>query len=254
MLLHTHQLIILTVISPRACTDQMFEVIIRLHRNRILGRLGSRHFKRPDYERGPDKRARLPARLRKLMGELSSLIVRHSGSNELEALSHELSLFEEALQDLESSNDTTRLAAIGNAIKSAFDITQDGISLPTRLRSLGCPESELEARAVEEINKVANYWRICKTLPRWSRSSRYRGLFSGTRLETIEPYEKLFSNGFYRHVHAELQMISFYELSSLERWPRSIGASKDACFLCHAFVSAHGQFYLTRSHGQVFNQ
>jgi OTT_1508-like deaminase len=59
-----------------------------------------------------------------------------------------------------------------------------------------------------------------------------------------------------RHVHAEVQMVVFYETYSVpaERWPRVMGAFKEACFLCHEFVAAHGRFAFLTAHRQIFHQ
>jgi len=56
-------------------------------------------------------------------------------------------------------------------------------------------------------------------------------------------------------VHAEIQMLVHHQRSPTSSlWPRCIGTSKSACFLCHCFLSAHGQYSVPESHGEVFEQ
>lgn len=54
-------------------------------------------------------------------------------------------------------------------------------------------------------------------------------------------------------IHAEIQLICYYELSSSSGiTPRVICSSKDACFLCNAFIRMHGKMYVPRSHGRLY--
>ena len=87
-------------------------------------------------------------------------------------------------------------------------------------------------------------------------SRSYRALFTRLRLETLEHYEPSSTLGMKlkRFVHAEVQMVVFLETSSPPPWPRVIGASKEACFLCDSFIKAHGYFYLSKAHRKVFHQ
>ncbi|KAI9855733.1 MAG: hypothetical protein M1824_005893 [Vezdaea acicularis] len=53
-------------------------------------------------------------------------------------------------------------------------------------------------------------------------------------------------------VHAEIQLIFFYELHPAEIPPRVICSGKSACFLCNLFVKLHGRFYMARTHGVLY--
>ena len=112
----------------------------------------------------------------------------------------------------------------------------------------------MRVREVREVSKIANYWRICCSLAHLSRS--YRILFARPQLETLEPYKPTAMERMKvkRFVHAEVQMVVFYETCFPPPWPRAIGASKEACFLCDAFISAHGYFYLSKAHRQLFHK
>ncbi|KAF3399522.1 hypothetical protein DPV78_006381 [Talaromyces pinophilus] len=53
-------------------------------------------------------------------------------------------------------------------------------------------------------------------------------------------------------IHAEIQLIFHCELHLDVKFPRVIGSSKDACFLCDAFISLHGKTYTPRCHGRLY--
>ncbi|RYP49301.1 hypothetical protein DL769_011090 [Monosporascus sp. CRB-8-3] len=55
-------------------------------------------------------------------------------------------------------------------------------------------------------------------------------------------------------IHAEVQLIYYCELhsSSMALWPRVIRSSKDACWLCNAFILTHGKMYTSKCHGKLY--
>ncbi|KXH65859.1 hypothetical protein CSAL01_02908 [Colletotrichum salicis] len=55
-------------------------------------------------------------------------------------------------------------------------------------------------------------------------------------------------------VHAEVQLIYHYHLKDRpsELPPRVIRSSKDACYLCNAFIEAEKTFYTSRCHGRLY--
>lgn len=59
-------------------------------------------------------------------------------------------------------------------------------------------------------------------------------------------------------VHAEVKLLSFYELLRLEAptrsflMPRAVCSSKDACWLCDALITAHGAMFTPRCHGVLY--
>ena len=54
-------------------------------------------------------------------------------------------------------------------------------------------------------------------------------------------------------VHAEIQLLFYYEMNPDIRRPRVICSSKSACFLCDLFVKVHAKFYMARSHGVLYD-
>ena len=55
-------------------------------------------------------------------------------------------------------------------------------------------------------------------------------------------------------VHAEIQLLFFYELNSERIRPRTICSSKSACYLCDLFFRLHGQYYIPRTHGRLYHR
>ncbi|KAM5469181.1 hypothetical protein MauCBS54593_004533 [Microsporum audouinii] len=55
-------------------------------------------------------------------------------------------------------------------------------------------------------------------------------------------------------VHAEIQLLFFYEMHPGQPRPRVICSSKSACYLCNLFFGLHGEFNIPRSHGKLYNK
>ncbi len=55
-------------------------------------------------------------------------------------------------------------------------------------------------------------------------------------------------------VHAEIQLLFFYELNSERLRPRTISSSKSACYLCDLFFRLHGQYHVPRTHGRLYHR
>ena len=55
-------------------------------------------------------------------------------------------------------------------------------------------------------------------------------------------------------VHAEIQLLFYYERNSNDQPPRIICSSKKACFLCDLFFRIHGRFIVPSTHGRVYEK
>lgn len=53
-------------------------------------------------------------------------------------------------------------------------------------------------------------------------------------------------------IHAEIQLAYHYELNPSRLPPRVICSSKDACFLCNAFILMLGKMHMPRYHGRLY--
>lgn len=217
-----------------------------LNKNRILGRLASRHFNPPSHEKGPPRDA-LSTRLKILTQSLG-----HQHSTNVGELIHHVESFHIASVLVEESK--ADLDAIKGAVRAAFQLTVDGFSLLNRLQKANVPLYAMDQREVRELNKLGNYWRICLSLTHLCRS--YRSLFDNFRLEFIEPFAASVISGdnTRRHVHAEVQVLVHHEIKGRSNWPRAIGVSKESCFLCESFIKSHGSFFVSKAHRQVYHR
>ena len=55
-------------------------------------------------------------------------------------------------------------------------------------------------------------------------------------------------------VHAEMQLLAYYELHPSRLPPRVILSSKKACYLCNLFFRYHGKFFIANSHGRAYEK
>ncbi|KAF2685019.1 hypothetical protein K458DRAFT_486710 [Lentithecium fluviatile CBS 122367] len=53
-------------------------------------------------------------------------------------------------------------------------------------------------------------------------------------------------------IHAEIQLLFYCEMNTPRPPPRVICSSKDACFLCNAFILMHGKMHMPRYHGRLY--
>ena len=53
-------------------------------------------------------------------------------------------------------------------------------------------------------------------------------------------------------VHAEIQLLFFYESYRADLPPRVICSNKSPCYLCHLFFDLHGQFHVPATHGKLY--
>jgi hypothetical protein len=54
-------------------------------------------------------------------------------------------------------------------------------------------------------------------------------------------------------LHAEIQLVLFYEQHDSLLRPRVICSSKKACYLCNLFIKIHGQYHLPSTHGRLYD-
>ncbi len=140
----------------------------------------------------------------------------------------------------------------GNGSPSLEKYVFDNELVALDFRSLPC---------IRQIDKIGRYWGMCKSMAEDSR--KYPDLFASIKLNPpLSPYKapkSLITAGRARsthlHVHAEMQILAFYGLSSSAEIPkpRVIGVSRAACYLCNLFVQSHGQFFVTKTHGWLFD-
>jgi hypothetical protein len=242
---YTNELV--SEIKPEVFKEDAFDIAIRLNRNRVLGRLCSKWGTR--YHK-----VLLTIRWIKVL-ESHRAKVPAGKSEDFEAFLVDMKdLHLLVLQLEQSEKEDDNIPLIKSIAKKVYDITWADVPLLPRLIAFGFPESVFEKRDVRELLKIANYWRLCCNLEMYCRSRKYGSYFRTVDLQIVEPYftSKDPDTQEEKYIHAEIQLIVHHELSNRELWPRAIGASKEACFLCDAFIRAHAFFRVTKSHGCTF--
>ena len=80
--------------------------------------------------------------------------------------------------------------------------------------------------------------------------------YSGKTIDVIRKEFRLAIADYYISVkvHAEIQLLFFYELDPERLRPRTICSSKSACYLCNLFFSLHGKYYVPRTHGRLYHK
>lgn len=238
------------------------EIVIKLSRERIHGRLRSKHWKPPkDKLRSGIREAPLHQDLLTLLPELRKNHQTTQYCGELESLCEIYRNVDEGFAD-----DHQECHRLDRAVQSSFDFCQRiSPSTPNAVASSAigqaCSSNKpLQSKHVKQIEKIGRYQDLCIFFAK--AASRYPELFKASRLELLNPYSRtriLDSSkrepvNYY--VHAEIQMITFYDLTpSLKALaPRVLGVSKWACYLCNLFVSLHGKYFISKTHGRLYHQ
>jgi hypothetical protein len=227
--------------------EDVFDLAIRFNKNRVLGRLCSKWGTR--YHK-----ALLSTRWLKVLNSHRPLVPAET-SEDFEVFFTDMNdLHALVLQLEQSEQEGENIPLLKHIARNVHRMTWEGVPLLLRLNTFGFPESIFEKRDVRELLKLANYWRLCCNLEVHCRSRKYQSHFQTIDLQIVEPYfiSKDPNTQEERFIHAEIQLIVHHENSNQAVWPRAIGGSKEACFLCDAFIRAHGFFRVTKSHGCTF--
>jgi hypothetical protein len=107
-------------------------------------------------------------------------------------------------------------------------------------------------KLVRQVDKLGRYWGACKSLSCLARSKR--SSFQRFTFEAVEPYPRSKIAETKRTVHAEIQLLVYMSLNQLQSRPRSIGVSKAACYLCDKFITNHRKYFVSGTHGTLFDQ
>lgn len=120
----------------------------------------------------------------------------------------------------------------------------------------------LPREAYDRLNSPSHFPKIQDLVP-------LLGLMNGRRYDVSQisrcmaPSKNKFSHEMFSQetqkaleeskIHSEMQLIAFCEIESPpDLFPRVIASSKDACFLCNAFIKTHGKMHTSRTHGRLY--
>lgn len=155
------------------------------------------------------------------------------------------------------------LAILKDIVKQCHAVSTSGgtCTFEETVTSYGYdPKAVCKNKHIEQIYKLGRYWGLCVYLAAASR--KYWNTFQSMDLATIRPYRSIISpisskgGSVECYVHAEIQLLIYYDsnpdISILK--PRVLGVSKAACYLCNLFSKKHADFFLSQTHGQLYDQ
>jgi hypothetical protein len=221
-------------------------VVLDIHR--ILARLRSRH-----------------AKTRKSTGKPALITQLHEAINDKSVkartgLTKSLKDRAQSLQDLFSkleaiSNVNSNIAevheVIGEIVKQAHELTVAS-DLSEALQDSKL-ESGLKKHLTEAIGKLGRYYSAASELVCAARDRKCR-VFQNIRVEPFQIKKPASPTKAPWKIHAEIQLLFFYELYPGHPRPRIICASKSACYLCNLFSYLHGAFHVPRTHGRLYDK
>ncbi|TVY49255.1 hypothetical protein LOCC1_G000808 [Lachnellula occidentalis] len=235
--------------------SQLFEEIVSFSEKRIYGRMRTHHWVKPEHfgkgkSRLPPLYVRIDRILEGIWGPDGQIIA------EFASLRASVIALRDALEKVDQEDADDQANLLKDAILKSYDVSNQGSSksLETHLQILGLDERIQASREVAEIDKLSNYWGICKDLIRLSRQPETRFHCQNLNLEICDAYPASQPPGAADlcFVHGEVQLIFFYEKYKNDLPPRAIGSSKSACFLCDLFIKHHGQFGISHSHMKLY--
>ena len=239
--------------------------MVKLNENRILGRLESVLWKIPSSRVGRKDKRPLHVEVQKLSSDISSSPLTDIQPQVTFLADHlaRLSVILREVDDCELSPERLR-HTLETAIKETHNLCTSGgsSSLEERVSEYGFrPSQAASNRTVRRLDKLGRYWGLCKALAEDSR--RYTKLFTKIQMQCPPPFEGKNSDISFIPgqrarclVHAEMQLLVFYNLRIPRgsRKPRIIGVSKSCCYLCNLFIIKHGQFFITKTHGRLYER
>lgn len=141
---------------------------------------------------------------------------------------------------------------IGEILKQMHAFSQ-AVNLSEALRT-STIEPTLKEYLPDAVGKLGRYYSATSELVCAARHKKARRLFQSIEVKPFQiPLAASLSKSYWK-VHAEIQLLFFYEIYPDQPRPRLICSSKSACYLCNLFFSLHGGFYVPRTHGRLYTQ
>ncbi len=244
------------------CISEVSRLVLLLCRERILSRMRLFLGQPPGFVRG-GKAATNNAGPASTLERMRDVATTPTARELVDGVSEMKKTFENILHPDSSLSEDVQLLQLEAVVHQCFvTTTKNGqASFRTTLKTSGFePSIWFKNKYIMQIDKLGAYRRIPETLVREARRERSRVVFSKIELQFARPYAPKMSWRYhtgkrvYCHVHAEVQLVTHYLLSSSPVLPRVMGTSKEACFLCHLFISKHGAFEVSAKHGRLFDQ
>ncbi|KFY64604.1 hypothetical protein V496_03141 [Pseudogymnoascus sp. VKM F-4515 (FW-2607)] len=223
--------------------EALLRQVVVLDMDRILSRLRSRHSKSIRPTRQP-----FVAQLHSAINDksLKSTVDLTNGVGDLQDLFTQL----EDISDIRSE--------IGLAHRLISDIVRkaDALIPPTNLSLLLKDlklNPSLKSHLPNTLGKLGRYYSAASWLVCAARNKKCR-VFQTIAVEPVKIDVPHSLENSHVKVHAEIQLLFFYEMHPELPRPQVICSSKSACYLCNLFFRLHGVFYIPRSHGRLYDK
>ncbi|CCF46131.1 hypothetical protein CH063_03791 [Colletotrichum higginsianum] len=241
---------------PGDARDRLFAHVLKISQQRILQRLAPRwcppppHWTPKQKQQGTSLCHRLKTRLLPELGKHG----RRLGPIRSK-VDHVVKVLEQLDKDRGGRNLDQCIRAAVESCAFASKGTAER-SLESQLGLVFDALSEPGRKAVAQIDKVARYLILCDDLSKLLTRRAYSGILQHITLEPLLSPPKSRPKGAEKscHVHAEVQLLLYYEQHPCVPPPRFIGCSKSACFLCDLLIRRRGGFGISFSHQRIYPQ
>ncbi|KAL8730898.1 MAG: hypothetical protein Q9181_004514 [Wetmoreana brouardii] len=231
--------------TESSCISSLFHTVVTLDQERLRVRICSRHKGIPLYQ---DLIALLP--------ELRKKPATRPHAELLTSVCNDYQLLDRGFPD-----HAEKIRCLQKAVKSSFIFCKAiAESTDTRLPA----RAALKNKRMQQVGKIGRYWGLCVYLAK--TVSVYKELFKNMHLKTLKPFkpsQSVISTKVPQqcktvrcYVHAEIQLVIFYGMtpSLIGQKPRAVGVSKAACYLCNLFIKLHDQYFISYTHGRLYDQ
>ncbi|KAF2758194.1 hypothetical protein EJ05DRAFT_476452 [Pseudovirgaria hyperparasitica] len=257
--------------------NEIFAVVVRQHRQKLLGRMRSRKWVKPKYLSKQHKKPlwkdfdNVIHRAPHVYPKKRDCRTRDLVIQSLTAMQARYTRYEDVNDDDGSAN----LLHLQDLVKATYDFCKlpEIAAFAAHFEDISSPTPQVGAviKTLRQLEKIGAYWRISMDLA--SAAGQYSQSFQSIHLAYVTPYAEVPTDIAYEswaktmHVHAEVQLLVEYAMRKQGEhhhddknklviiWPRTIGTSKYLCYLCYLFLTEHGGFGTAlSSHGRLFDQ
>jgi hypothetical protein len=222
----------------------LFNEVLTFSQKRVYARLRGARWEKPKHLKNAD------------LVPLSKQITAILSKIEAHPLKSDLGELVKLLRDVDQGSDKEQFGLLKAVIFKSHAISNQNSSksLEATLRQMNLQPQVYESRAVLEIDKLGRYLSLCHDLIRLSRQPTTRLHCQSMSLEICTAFPSSWPSGAVNRcfVHAEVQLVLFYEHNPKIPPPRAMGASKSACFLCDLFLKHRGVFGISHSHMKLY--
>ncbi|RDW56603.1 hypothetical protein BP5796_13068 [Coleophoma crateriformis] len=235
--------------------DALFSHVTEMDLERILLRLGSCHAKKIMPLR--QNSTPLIQQFLAALNQKLEIVRGRPNEKDIEALSFKTQAMQDLFQELEDMptvrTQSSRPHAI-STIKKIVIATSELTEAPHFSSALDeCNlEPSLKTKIIDTIGKISRYHSASSELVSAARSKQCR-IFEKIQVKSGRIFKPA-SSQIAGRIHAEIQLLFFYEQHPELQMPRYICASKSACYLCNLFFTLHGSAHVPRTHGKLYPQ